>query len=227
MTALRLCACVLAVCAAAWPQGGTQPKAAAADYPVHAKAGELAVGAEYLVHSFSSGGQTFFAPDYLVIEVAVYPPKGRELRLSTGQFMLRMNGRKGVLFPEPSGFVGASLKYSDWENPRSLEAGIGMGGTDVILGRTTSAPRFPGDRRESERRSPPVPKAPGQVPGGVEKQQSLTPAEAAVESALPEGAHAGPAGGHIYFRYKGKTKSIKKLELIYQQGEQQTVLRLF
>lgn len=226
MAVLRIPVCIVAFCAAAWSQGGTQPRAAAADYPVHAAAGGVAIGAEYLVHSFSSGGQTFFVPDYLVVEVAVFPPKGKEIQLSSGQFMLRINGKKDAIFPQPAGFVAASLKYPDWEYPRSVEGGIGVGPTDIILGRRPQEPRFPGDRRESQRRAPPVTQAPGRVPSAVEKEQTQTPAEAAVESAMPEGACGRPVSGNLYFRFQGKTKSIKKLELIYRQGEQQAVLRL-
>ncbi len=227
MTALRFCGCLLAACAAAWAQAGVPPKSGPEDYPVHAKAGDCAIGAEYLVHSFSSGGQTFVAPDYLVVEVAVFPAKNKEIELAAGHFTLRVNGKKAVMFPEPAGFVAASLKYSDWEYPRSVEAGVGVGGTDVIIGRPEAAPRFPGDRRESERRRPTEPRAPGGISSGVEKQQTLTPAEAVVESALPEGLWSKPAAGHLYFRYKGKMKSLKSLELLYRQDERETALRLF
>ncbi len=226
MIAGRPCLCALVLCSAAWAQSGTQPKATVKEYPVQGKAGEVALGAEYLVHSFSSQGQTFFAEDYLVVEVAAYPPKGGQVELSTGQFMLRINGKKGLLFPDPAGIVAGSLKYSDWEYPRTVQADAGVGPADVILGRPTPEPRFPGDRRESQRRGPPVTRAPAQVPGGMEKQQAQTAAEAAVESALPQSAYAGAVGGHLYFRYKGKTKSLKKLELIYRQGDQETVLPL-
>ncbi|MGE5570056.1 MAG: hypothetical protein ACM3S5_13560 [Rhodospirillales bacterium] len=226
MAVLRIPVCIAALCAAAWSQGGTEPKAAAADYPIHATVGGVAIGAEYLVHSFSSGGQSFFVPDYLIVEVAVFPPKGKEIQLSAGQFTLRINGKKDVIFPQPAGFVGASLKYPDWEYPRSVEGGIGMGPADIILGRRPQEPRFPGDNRESRRRAPPVPQAPGGVPGAVEKPQTQTPDEAAVASAMPEGACNKPVSGHLYFRFQGKTKSIKKLELIYAQGEQQAVLKL-
>jgi hypothetical protein len=227
MTAVRLCACFLASCAAAWCQAGVPPKNAAADYPAHAQAGEVAIGAEYLVHSFSYGGQTFFAPDYLVVEVAVFPAKDKEIELSAASFALRMNGKKGAMFPEPAGFVAASLKYPDWEYRRTLEAGAGAGNTDVILGRPEPVPRFPGDRREQERRGPQRPRAPAEVSSGVEKQETPAPAEAVVESALPEGPRSKPAAGHLYFRYKGKTKSIKSLELLYRQGERWAALKLF
>ena len=42
-------------------QYGTPPKPSAQDYPVHANVGGLSIGAEYLVHSFSSGRDMFIA----------------------------------------------------------------------------------------------------------------------------------------------------------------------
>lgn len=221
----RVFACILAVCAAS-AQAGVEPKAAATDYPVHAAAGEIAIGAEYLVHSYSHDGQTYFAPDYLVVEIGLFPQKGREVPISSGQFMLRINGKKDVLLPEPPGFVGASLKYSDWERKPRVETGVGIGGADVIIGRRVPTPRFPGDRREEARRTPPVIQAPGQVSSGVEREEPVTPGEAAVASALPDGSYTKAAAGNLYFRYSGKTKSIKKLELLFRQGEQETTLRL-
>lgn len=53
---------------------GTTPKAKAADYPVHAQAGPVSVAAEYLVRSIPVGDQILIVPDYLVVEVALYPP---------------------------------------------------------------------------------------------------------------------------------------------------------
>lgn len=219
-------ACVLLFCAAAWGQSGTTPKGAAGDYPVQGKAGELALGAEYLVHSVSSGQQTFVAPDYLVVQVAVYPPKGQPVEISAGQFRLRINGKKGTLYPQAPGFVAASLKYPDWEYRPTLEAGAGIGGGGVTIGRPNPVERFPGDRRPTEGSAPPPPQVPAQVPGGVEKQPAQTAAEAVVDAALPEGRATGPVSGHLYFPYKGKLKSIKSLELIFEQGERQTVLKL-
>jgi len=54
-------------------QYGTAPKASEQEYPVRAKLEKLSIGAEYLVHSFSSGRQMFIAKDYLVVEVALFP----------------------------------------------------------------------------------------------------------------------------------------------------------
>lgn len=187
-------------------------------------AGELTLGAEYLVHSVSSGRQTFVLPKHLVVEVAVFPRKGQAVDLDAGQFSLRINGKKkDVLHPEAPAFVAASLKYSDWEGSRGLQTDVGLG--PVTIGRPTTAGRFPGDNREPQPRTP-VP-VPDQNPAGLEKEASLTAEEAVVDAALPEGRATGPVSGHLYFPYRGKTKSLKSLELIFQRGEQQTILRLF
>ena len=58
----------------------------------------IEIGAEYMVHSFSGDGQTFLAPDYLVVEVALFPPKGANVTAGCGQFTLRIDG-KAVLSP--------------------------------------------------------------------------------------------------------------------------------
>ena len=67
-------------------RSGTTTKASAEDYPVHAKLEKLSIGAEYMVHSFSSGREMFIAKDYLVVEVALFPAKGENLLVNAGQF---------------------------------------------------------------------------------------------------------------------------------------------
>jgi len=104
---------------------GTTPKPKAADYPAHAQAGGVWLGAEYLVRSIPARNQTLVTQDYLVVEVALYPPPGQPLVVSDGQFTLRMNGKKQVLHAQAPGFVAASLKYPDWEHRPSL---VGYGG---------------------------------------------------------------------------------------------------
>jgi hypothetical protein len=218
----RIGVAVLLSCSALWGQHGTPTKGSPAEYPVHVTAGELALGAEYLVHSVSSGGQTFVVPKHLVVEVAVFPAKGRAVELASGQFSLRINGKKkDVLHPEAPAFVAASLKYADWEGSRGLEVGLGP----ITIGRPTTVGRFPGDNREPQPRTPP--RAPDQNPAGVQKEASLTAEETVVDAALPEDRAAGPVSGHLYFPYRGKVKSLKSLELIYQHGDEQSILRLF
>lgn len=50
----------------------------------------------------------------------------------------------------------------------------------------------------------------------------MKPEELVVQTALPEGSRRGPVSGYLYFAYKGKTASIKTLELLYEDA----VLRL-
>ena len=206
---------------------GTTPKPQPGDYPAHVQLGRVALGAEYLVRSLFVGGQSFVTPDYLVVEVAVYPPKGEALEVSSGEFTLRLNGKKQLLFAQSPGFVAASLKYPDWERRRTLEVGGGVGDTGVILGRPETAERFPGDPRPRQTRLPAPPKAPApQDPSGLDKPEPVRAEEAVVEAALPEGKAAGPVSGYLYFAYQGKLKSIRTAELLYAGAAGKAGLRL-
>lgn len=192
---------------------GTSPKASAAAYPAHAELKTISIGAEYQVHSFSGATGTFIAHDYLVVEVALYPPLGRELAVSQNHFRLRLNGK--TRFPQPPQFVAASLKYPDWEYRPRMEAEAGVGNSGVILGRPVPAERFPGDPTPS-RRLPNPPRAPDPNDrAGIDKEAPVRADEVVIASALPEVPAAKPISGYLYFAYKGKTKPIKSLELIY------------
>jgi hypothetical protein len=71
---------------------GTTPKPAPTDYDVHGQAGPLDIGAEYMVHSFSSGEQMFLAERCLVVEVALYPVmKNDPVNIDLSRFSLRLN----------------------------------------------------------------------------------------------------------------------------------------
>ena len=206
---------------------GVEPRSDAAEYPVHAKVESLAIGAEYLVHSVSGQGQTYVAPDYLVVEVAVFPLKPGEFTLSAGNFSLRINGKKIPLLPQTPGIVAASLKYPDWEDRPRVEAGAGIGDAGVILGRPQPVERFPGDTRPGRARLPAPPRAPTQEdPSGLGNSRPVSAEEVVVESALPEGEFRGPVAGCLYFAYKGKTKSIRSLELLYSGPAGPAALRL-
>ncbi len=39
-----------------------------------------------------------------------------------------------------------------------------------------------------------------------------------IRTALPEGSFKGPVSGFLYFPWKGKPKSIKKLDLLYDDA---------
>jgi hypothetical protein len=203
-----------------WAQDIEQPRAKAANYPAHAELKALSIGADFLVHTFSGKGQSFFVPDYLVIEVAIYPVPGSRPLVAHSHFTLKINGKQPIL-PQPPQFVAASLKYEDWERRPTVVAEAGVGDAGVILGRRQPTSRFPGDRRPTQDRLPKPPRAPDSS-SGVEKQEEVRAEEICVEQALPEGVAAGPWRGYIYFPHKGKVKDIKKLELVYSGLEGHT-----
>jgi hypothetical protein len=187
------------------------------DYPVHAIAPGVGLGAEYLVHSIPAGNQTLFTSEYLVVEAAVFPARGRDVEIASGTFALRMNGKKQLLYPVAPGFVSASLKYPDWMIRPNVQATGGVGDTDVVFGRPPVVGRFPDDPRPGQSRLPRAPKAPtpdDQRDVGHEDPESID--QVIARTALPDGPVVKPLSGYIYFAYKGKIKSIKSLELIYQ-----------
>src|SRR6185295_2541155 len=109
-----------------------------------------------------------------------------------------------------------SLKYPDWERRKSMEVQASVG-ADVIVGRPQTVERFPGDPRPRQSRLPRAPQAPEPDPrSGSARQEPVNVSDVIAATALPEGMTASPVSGYLYFRYRGKTKSIKSLELVYQ-----------
>jgi hypothetical protein len=203
-------------------QYGTTPKPSAQDYPVRAKLEKLSIGAEYLVHSFSSGREMFIAKDYLVVEVALYPANGASLLVNAGHFTLRVNGHKQALSPQAPEIVANALKYPDPNTSTGLHPTAQLG--PVVLGQPRPVERFPGDPNAQTGRPPP--RAPEDNPSGLDKQPPVKPEELVVEAALPEGEHHGPTSGFLYFPYRGKVSRIRSLELVFTSPAGSTALPL-
>jgi hypothetical protein len=186
---------------------GTTPKPNPADYDVHAYAGPFDIGAEYMVHSFSAGEAMYLAEHYLVVEVAFYPPlKDDVVTIDLAKFKLRLNHRT-ALSADPPSQAAASLRPSmfDYQQPR-LSGGIGAGPIGVGMGQPGPVPGSPMPRQ------PRTPEA--APPGGIERTP-VSPEEVLLNTALPAGSHKGPVSGFVYFRFEGKLKSVKNVELIY------------
>ena len=222
----RLVAAGVALLSTALAQRGTPARQKPSDYPVHAVAGDLTIAAEYLVRSVPGPKHAVTVSDYLVVEVACFPAKGTAPAIPASRFTLRMNGKKAVLFAQDPGMVAASLKYADWERRPTLIGSVGMGDADVIIGRPRQTERFPNDPRPGRERLPAPPRVPQKEPD-LESEPELKPEEIVTDAAFPERPLNGPASGVLYFAYRGKTKSIKSLELLYSEGDRRTVLRLF
>jgi|ERR1035437_3604716 hypothetical protein len=196
---------------------GTPPKASAAEYPVQAKSGSLAIGAEYMVHSFGSGEQMYLAENYLVVEVALFPPKGESVTADATKFALRVNGKKTLLNAQNPPMVASNLNRRDYNAPRGATADMGVGGVNVGLGYPQG--RDPVTGAPNGRRLPAPPRAPDAgVPGGDEPKERLRPEELLIRTALPGGEYKGPVSGFLYFPYEGKASGLKSIDLLFEDA---------
>jgi hypothetical protein len=193
---------------------GTTPKPSSAGYTAHGKSGEIAIGAEYMVHSFGSGEQMFLAENYLVVEVALYPPKDATITVDLAHFGLRINGKKATILPQPPSMAAASLNHPEWVTHPTMDLGAGPIG--VGLGYPPNRAPFPGGPAPS--RGPVPPRAPD--PGnrsGVERK-TVNAADLLVQLALPADPHKGPISGFVYFPFTAKPGSIKSLDLVWDDA---------
>jgi hypothetical protein len=202
---------VLFVLAAVAQAQGTTPKPAASDYPAQAVAGPFTFAADNLVHSVPTSRGVYLAPDYLVIEVAVYGPVSAKPEFSLGQFYLSVN--KGKPYPTtPPSFVIAAIQNPQLEGPQ-MASEIGLaGGPSVVIG-PRPQPRFPGDPTAPPPRKVDVPKPPNR---SGQPDEPISIEDLVNRSIFPEGAYGVPKAGVIFFRYSGKMKSIRSVELLYE-----------
>lgn len=217
---MHLLALVAALCFAA-----DRPRAT--DWPANAELADAALGAEFLVHSVLYQGHSAVLKDYVVVEVALYPGKRKQGRVTHGQFMLRVNMEKVPRLPQSPAMAAASVKYPDWSSGPRIMAGAGVGDAAVILGRPRPIERFPGDPRPQQDRLPQPPRAPQpEDRSGVEQEPPPSPEQVILNSALEEGDLQLPVRGCLYFPYRGNAKKIRTLELIYSGPFGEAVLKL-
>lgn len=191
----------MAACHALAAQG-IEPKANASDYPVHTRVGDLSIGAEYMVHSVSGPEVSFTTEDYLVVEVALYPPRTGTM-VRGREWTLRINGKGDELLTQTPGMVAHSMKYADLNRRRRLVVGAGP----VILGQPAPAERFPGDPRGRR----------GQAPGQVQTDEPPVDLTEVIQRvALLEGDINRPISGYLFFPWRGKLSKIRKVELIWR-----------
>jgi len=176
---------------------GMPPRATPNDYQAHAAAGKVTVAAEFLGHAVPTPeGQMYNTEDYVTVETALFGPSGERLRISSGDFSLRIYAKKTKPVPnEPFGAVFKSLKDPEWEEANELEQKAKKESTSVSTGVKAGS-------------EPPAP-----VHMSIPLRHAM---EQRVEkAALPEGDRTLPQAGLIFFPYRGKTDKIHSIELIY------------
>jgi hypothetical protein len=208
------------------PAQGTPPKAKVSEYPVHASLDNgITLGAEYLVHAIPTSTGSQFTTDYLVVEVAFFSSRLTPVNLSSEHFLLRVNGQRVPLMTQSAGIVAASIKYPDWTDKARLVGTAGVGNAQVIFGQPQPVERFPGD--PNARPLPTRPRAPEPENPTGEATAPPIPIEEQIERAsLPTGDHVLPVSGVIFFPFRGKIKSLRSLELLYDGPAGKITLKL-
>jgi hypothetical protein len=175
---------------------GTEPKAKASEYEVHATAKGVDVGAEYMVYSISANDRMLLVENHLVVEVALFPPKRGLVTASSGEFTLRVDGK--MLRPVTAQMVVMAMQRSAWGYPRGPQ--------------DPSQQPFPTGRG----RMPAPPRAPAPDDrSGLPAAEPVRLDEVIVKTALPEGEFRGAISGYLYFPFTAKASKIKSVELHY------------
>jgi len=173
---------------------GVPPRAAPTDYQAQAKAGDVTIAADFMGHSVPTPDAVYNTEDYVIVEVGLFGSANSKLQLNSGDFTLRVNGKKSALTSEPAEVVLHTLKDPNWvpdvpPEQKSSKTSIGGGG------------RQPGD-------PPPLPP---KMP--MELQHVMR--QRVQHAALLGGERTLPQAGLLFFQYHGKAPSIKSVELIY------------
>jgi len=186
---------------------GLPPRATPADYQTHAQAGAVTIAAEFKGHSVPTAQGPLSSEDFAVVEMALFGAPDARMKISAGDFSLRVNGKKAPLPTLPYGMILSSVKDPEWvppEPPKSKsKGGLSTGGNDEQGG--------------SNEPPPPV-----KIP--IEVQRAM--AQRVQKATLPEGDRALPQAGLIYFQYRGKTQGIRSIELIYDGPAGRATLKL-
>jgi hypothetical protein len=204
---------------------GTPPKTSPSDYSAHAALDNgFSIAADYLVRSLPTPGGTLVADDYLVVDAMFFGPLQPALKMSAGHFLLRINGQKVPLTNQSTGMVAASIKDPNWAPKPGVTVIAGSDNRDVVYGPRSPVESFPGDPTVGHPQQPRVPDP--ETSAGLEKEPEMPIEERLVRSAMPETERVAPAGGLLFFSYRGKTKSIKSVELIYEGPSGKATLTL-
>jgi hypothetical protein len=189
---------------------GLPPRATPAEYQAQAQSGTVTLAAEFVGHAVPTPQGALTTEDYVVVEAGFFGPAGARIKLAADDFSLRINGKKTPLPSQPVGLVNGSLKDPEWEpsaeskskSKTSMGSGGGGGG---------------GGRGEAE--APPEPvKMPFPMRRAMEQRVQ--------KAALPEGDRAVPVAGLIFFQYRGNTKGIRSIEMLYSGPAGKVTLKL-
>ena len=199
--------------AALLPGQGTQVKENAGQYYAHANLDQgFSIGADFLGKYLPVRGATVYSDEYIFVEVALFGAPGRKIDIHSGQFSLKINGRD--LKPQPPGIVTLNDNFPEMVARPQIVFDGGAGDGEVRVGGSETKPRFPGDDPGHTPRQ--IPQASTDPSQGQAPKSGKAPNEVVKASELPEGSHALPLAGYLFFVFEGKLKKIKHAELQYK-----------
>jgi hypothetical protein len=199
----------LLVCAQSNETKGLPPRAAPTDYQAQGKVGMLTLGAEFAGHAVPTPQATFNTEDYVTVEIGLFGPADAHATLSVDDFSLRINGKKMPLASTPYALILKSLKDPEWVPPDS------DGGESKSKGGITTGGGGGGGGNDP-------PPAPAKMPLELQRAMALK----VQKSVPPEGDRALPVAGLLFFQYRGKTDSIRSMELLYSGSAGKATLAL-
>jgi hypothetical protein len=178
------------------------PRATPTDYQAQTKVGGYTLAAEFAAHGVPTPEAVLSNEDYVTVEVGLYGPADKPLKLSQSEFSLRVNGKP--VASEPYARTFGSLKDPEWVAPDAPAAksktGIGTGG---------------------DNNSDPPP-SPAKMPFELRR----TMQQRVQKASLPEGDRTLPVAGLLFFSFRGKAESIRSVELSYDGAAGKVVLPL-
>lgn len=192
-----------------WAQG-TSVREDAGKYGAHTQMGNVGLGADFWGTSMPVQDGALASNGHLVVEVAFFAPPNRKVAIKASEFILRVDGRR--IYPDAPGSVTLGYAIPDYRQrgPR-VEADGQAGPVIVSAGGDPTQRRFPGDNNPAD-----IPLPPREQGTDPElRKDPIDPVKAVNDAALPEGLHATPISGYLFYAYRGKLKHIKKVELEY------------
>jgi len=198
----------------AFANNGIRPRGSPADYPSHVTSDVLTIAAAVLP---PAQVRKIFATDlngggYIVVEVAVYPEPGRDVDISSGDFMLSSGSESSTVHAVSASSIAGVL---DRKNaPRHRDTDV-----DVAIGYERGIDPVTGQRVNGVYTGVGVANAPagtlGPPPTGPDPWTMQHELE---ERSLPEGKITQPVAGYLYFPKLAKKPKNAGYDLTYYGG---------
>jgi len=197
---------------AAFASNGIRPRGSPADYSAHATSDGVTIAAAVVP---PAQVRKIFAADlngggYIVVEVAVYPESGRDVDVSSGDFMLSPAGETSAVAPVSARSIAGVLDRKN-SPPRSRDTNVGVAigyetGNDPVTGQRRSG-TYTGVALENGPQGTLGPPAAGPDPWTMKQELE--------ERSLPDGKSIQPVAGYLYFPKLSKKSRNAGYDLTY------------